>query len=46
MPSMRNGDIDEAKKEGKIEGTKRNIVVNYTHIYPYDKRNYGIQIRR
>ena len=40
------GDIDYAKKEGKVAGgTIRNIVVNYSHIYLYTT-TIGIQIKR
>jgi hypothetical protein len=46
IPSGQRGDVGQAKREGKIGGTIRNVVVNYSHIYLYDGRSIGIQINR
>ena len=46
IPSGNGGDIGQAKREGKIGGTIRNIVVNYSSIYLYDGRDIGIRINR
>ena len=47
VPSSGNGDVGLAKDEGKVgNGTKRNIVVNYSDIWFYSGDGIGFKVNR